>query len=58
MVMLDLYVETESERDDDAAAEFSLSKICPRKTKGPARIKPYLYQSTTKSFAHRQLGDV
>ena len=56
--MLDLYVETESDRDDDVGAEFPLSKICPLKTKGPARIKPYWYQSTTKSFAHRRPNDV
>ena len=58
MVLLDVYVETECDRDDVShAVEFTLSKVCPRKTKGPARLKPYLYEAATKVYAHRGLED-
>ena len=52
--MVDLYVEIECDDDDaNQPVEFNLSKLCPQKAKGPARLKPFLYEPTTKTFIHR-----
>ena len=56
--MLDLYVETESDSDDSCQApEFTLNKICPRKSRGPSRVKPFFYQAASKTFIHRKLEE-
>lgn len=52
--MIDLYVETECDADDATQpVEFNMSKLCPHKAKGPARLKPFLYEAATKTFVHR-----
>ena len=56
MVMLDVYVETESD-NDAASCEFTLSRVCPHKTKGPARLKPFLYKPASNSIVHRRVED-
>lgn len=54
MIMIDLYVETECDADDATQpVEFNMSKLCPHKAKGPARLKPFLYEAATKTFVHR-----
>lgn len=49
LTLLDVYVETDSNKDgSDMPAEFPSSKLCPRISRGRARLKPYKYNPRNK----------
>ncbi|XP_078493311.1 THO complex subunit 5 homolog [Ciona intestinalis] len=50
MSMLDVYVETESETKHPI--EFPMDKFCSKKFKGPSRMKPYVYMTSSKQLRH------
>nr|CAB3266948.1 THO complex subunit 5 homolog [Phallusia mammillata] len=52
--MVDVYVETECQNNEvGQPVEFPLNRICPLIAKGPARLKPFMYNSETKTHYHR-----
>uniref|UniRef100_H2ZCI5 THO complex subunit 5 homolog n=1 Tax=Ciona savignyi TaxID=51511 RepID=H2ZCI5_CIOSA len=50
--MLDIYIETECMNDMNQPVEFPSQYFCSRKTKGPARIKPFHFDPVNKVYHH------
>ncbi|XP_039249034.2 THO complex subunit 5 homolog [Styela clava] len=49
LTLLDIYVETDCNMDgSDMPSEFPTSKLCPRMSKGRARLKPFKYNARHK----------